>query len=149
MLEYFVEADLIIAYFNRADRLHKISYKIFERCLQGTFRIGILQSALLEYELSLKAKGVDEREIKRDLKDIELKIKKSKGLIFLIPLTISQQVKAIDLREKYGLSYFDSLHVAAAIIHNIVLITSDSDVLAHKKIFPVTLPEEVLKMTHE
>ena len=145
MFEYLIEADLIVAYFNRADKLHKISYKVFELCLQGAFRIGVLQSALLEYELSLKAKGVDEEEIRLDLEDIELKIKKSRGLIFLVPLTISQQIKAIELRKKYDLSYFDSLHVAAAIIHNTVLITSDSDILAHEKIFPVTPPEKALK----
>jgi len=145
MFEYLIEADLIVAYFNKADKLHEISYSIFERCLQGIFRIGILQSALLEYELSLKAKGVDEREIKLDLEDIELKINKSRNLIFLVPLTIPQQIKAIELREKYNFTYFDSLHVAAAIIHNTVLITSDSGILAHKKVLPVIPPEEALR----
>jgi len=143
--EYLIETDLIVAYFNRADKLHKTSYRIFEECLQGTFKIGILQSALLEYELALKAMGVDESEIKDDLEDINLKIEESAGLIYLVPLTITQQIKAMELREKYNFSYFDSLHIAAAIIHNTPLITSDKEILTHKKTLPVIPPEKALK----
>jgi len=134
MQEYLVEADLIVAYFNRADKLHKTSYKIFEQCLLGKYRIGILQSALLEYELALKAKGIDEDIVKADLEDIAMKIAGSRGLIFLVPLTVSQQIKAIELRNKYRLSYFDSLHVAGAILRNTLLITSDSDILRYEEI---------------
>ena len=143
MREYLIETDLIIAYFNRADRMHETSFTIFKQCLAGGYRIGILQSALLEYELALKAKGVDENTIKADLEDMATKIKVSRNLVYLVPLTISQQIKAIEIRNKYGFSYFDSLHVAAAIIHNAILITTDTEVLRYKEI-PAKHPDQIL-----
>ena len=143
MQEYLIEADLITAYFNRADKIHKTSYTIFKHCLDGRYKIGILQSALLEYELALKAKGVGEDTIKADLEDIATKIKASHGLIYLVPLTILQQIKAIEIRKKYGFSYFDSLHAAAAIINNTTLITVDTDLLKYKEI-PTKHPNEII-----
>ena len=53
-----IELDLIIAFLNRADRLHSIAARVFEDIAGGRLvGVAIPSSALLELELVLRSRG--------------------------------------------------------------------------------------------
>ena len=116
-----IEFDTLIAFVNPADRLHRYADKIFKKIVSGKLRdVRIATSALLEYELVLKSRGYSEAEIRKDISAF-------KSLVKEVPITSDVIVKASELREKYSLTYFDSLHAATAILTDSVLISSDRD----------------------
>jgi predicted nucleic acid-binding protein len=115
--------DLLIGLISESDKLHIISKRIFELINSNELRnVYIPSSALLEYELTLKSKGIKDYEILKDIahfKNIEN--------INELPLNSSIIISAIKLREKYFLTYFDSLHAAGALYFDGVIIGTDED----------------------
>ncbi len=79
-------------------------------------------SAYLEYELVLKSQGIDENEIIKDIIHFQ-NIENIREL----PLDSSIIVTAIKLREKYNITYFDSLHCATALKNDGIIISSDKE----------------------
>lgn len=64
-----IELDVLIAFVNRADRLHGPACRIFELAARGTLKnLAIASSELVEYELVLRSKGYGEESIGEDLK---------------------------------------------------------------------------------
>jgi len=80
----------------------------------------VASSAYLEYELVLKSKGYSLTDIYSDLQAFRY-IKK----LGEAPLTANIIIRAIELRRKYNISYFDSLHAATAIEYDKVIISTD------------------------
>ena len=116
-----IELDLLIGLVNREDHLHSVATKFFEmvrdRMISG---VSIATSALMEYGLILRSKGFSETEIQSDITLI-----RSINNLGEAYLTSEVLVKAIDLRTTYGLTYFDSLHAATAILKDGVIISTD------------------------
>ncbi|MCS7385753.1 MAG: type II toxin-antitoxin system VapC family toxin [archaeon GB-1867-005] len=118
-----IELDMLIAFVNKSDKLHKAADKLFQRIIRGEIRnLKVASSAYLEYELILRSKGYTEFQIRSDLAAF-------KGIPNLgeAPLTADVLLKASELREKYNLTYFDSLHGATAILLDGEIISSDKD----------------------
>ena len=116
-----IELDLLIGLVNRDDHLHSAAVKFFEMVRDRIIRdVSIATSALMEYSLVLRSKGVSDREIQSDI--ILIRTINNLGEAYL---TSEVLVKAIDLRTKYGLTYFDSLHAATAILKDRVIISTD------------------------
>ena len=116
-----IELDMLIAFVNRLDKLHKIADNLFKRIVSGEIRdIKVATSAYLEYEIILRSKGYKEIEIRKDLNAF-------RGIPNLgeSPLTLNVILKASEIREKYGLTYFDSLHGATAMLYDGKIISSD------------------------
>jgi len=133
-----VELDMLIAFVNPADKLHIYADKLFKAIADGKLRnIRMSTSALLEYELVLRSRGYSEKDIREDLFAFKILVKE-------IPLTGDVIIKASELREKYGLTYFDSLHAATAIVTDDLLISSDKDYEKVKDL-KVIKPEEFLR----
>jgi len=116
-----IELDMMIAFVNKMDRLHDVSRKLFHKISLGEISdIKVASSAYLEYELILKSRGYSSKDIYNDLQ--AFKYIKNLGEI---PLSIKIILKAIELRNKYNISYFDSLHAATAIEYDKVIISTD------------------------
>ncbi len=117
-----IELDMIIAFVNKLDKLHPIADNIFKMIHDGRLKnIAIPASAYIEYELILKSRGYDEETIRTDLEAF-----KALGEIKEVPLTLDILIEASKIREKYGLTYFDSLHVASAIHYDKEIISVDN-----------------------
>lgn len=105
------------------DKLHDISTRIFELINSNKLKeVYIPSSAYLEYELLLKSRNVDEIDIIKDIIHFQ-NIKNVKEF----PLDSSIIVIASKLREKYNLTYFDSLHCASALTIDNTIIGTDED----------------------
>lgn len=116
-----IELDMLIAFVNTLDQLHKTADELFYRATSGEIRdLKTASSAYLEYELILKSKGYTESEIRVDLAAF-----KEIPNIGEAQLTVNVVLKASEIREKYGLTYLDSLHGATAILSDGKIISSD------------------------
>lgn len=112
---------MLIALVNRADRLHEPARRVFELAASGALKnLAIASSALMEYELVLRARGYSEKSIREDLEAFS----RLKG-VRILPLTHETLLKAIELRIKHRLTYFDSLHAATALLHDSAIISAD------------------------
>jgi predicted nucleic acid-binding protein len=118
-----IELDLIIAFLSEKDNLHEIAIKIFQEIeINNLSDIKIPTSALLELELLLRSKKVIDMEIAKDITHI-IEFPNLKEL----PLTSSTLILAQKLRTDYpGLTFFDSLHCASALLFDGKIIGSDS-----------------------
>ncbi len=122
-----IELDMLIAYVNRADELHGVAVKIFNAIVNRKLKnIGVPSSAYLEYELVLKSKGYDDESISKDIQAFQ-NIKNLEE----IPLSSNVIIEASRLRQKYKLTYFDSLHAASALLFDGKIISTDN---AYKRI---------------
>ncbi len=116
-----IELDMLIAFVNRADKLHTVASEIFDRIARGNLKkVAVPTSAYMEYELVLKSKGYNEDKVRGDIKSF-----RSIRNLGEIPLTSHVIIKASKLRIEYGLSYFDSLHAASAFFHDKTVISVD------------------------
>jgi len=102
---------MVIALINRADRHHTVATKLFSKIKKGSLGIvHVAVSALLEYDLVHRSKGYSESQIRKEVEKL-LEIRNLREA----PLTSRVLTKASTIRERYGLSYFDSLHAATAL----------------------------------
>jgi len=110
-----------IALVNRSDKLHPIAKRLFKKISSVSLKnIVIPTSALIEYELILRSRGYSEDAIRKDIQAFMMI-----SNIHEIPLTSKVIITASLLREKYHLSYFDSLHAASALAHDRIVISVD------------------------
>ena len=116
-----IELDMLIAFVNKRDKLHKTSKEIFNKIVSRELKnIKVASSAYLEYELILKSRGYSLEDVYNDLR--AFKHIKNLGEI---PLSIDIILKAMEIRDKYEVSYFDSLHVATALEYDKTIISTD------------------------
>ena len=116
-----IELDMLIAFVNKADRLHDIAVKFFEKIVSGKLdNIVVPASAYIEYELVLRSRGYSSNTISSDI-DAFRRMKN----LGEIPLTSEIIVNAIKLRSKHHITYFDSLHAASALSHDKTIISTD------------------------
>jgi len=118
-----IELDMILALLNRADRLHAVASRLFEKIARGELkRVAVAVSAYLEMELIMRSKGFDHNEI---IKNILMF--KSIPKLEEAPLTSDTILNAVRIRANYGLTYFDSLHASTALLYDGVIISVDED----------------------
>jgi predicted nucleic acid-binding protein len=116
-----IELDMLIAFVNKLDRLHEVSKRLFHKILLGEIdKVKVALSAYLEYELVLKLRGYNLTEIHNDLN--AFKHIKNLGEA---SLSVKVILKAIELRNTYKISYFDSLHAATALEYDKTIISTD------------------------
>jgi len=116
-----IELDMLIAFVNKVDELHNIAVGIFNKIINGKLsNVVVPTSAYMEYELVLKSRGYSEDTISSDI-DAFRRIKN----LGEIPLTSKVIIKASELRKRYGITYFDSLHAASAFFHDKMIISTD------------------------
>jgi len=118
-----IELDMILALLNRADRLHAVASRLFEKIARGELkRVAVAVSAYLEMELIMRSKGFDHNEI---IKNILMF--KSIPKLEEAPLTSDTILNAVRIRANYGFTYFDPLHASTALLYDGVTISVDED----------------------
>lgn len=116
-----IELDMLLGLVNRRDRLHKIASNLFDKIISGELKgVKIASSALLEYELVLRSRGVAPEDIYNDI----LAFVRIRNL-GEVPLSARVIINALDLRDRYGLTYSDSLHAASALEYDGAIISTD------------------------
>jgi len=98
--------------------------------------VKVAASAYLEYTLLLKSRGYSEDNIREDL----LLFKDFPNLNET-PLTLEVLTKASELREMCNLSFFDSLHVATALLFDGIIASIDKVYTSIKNLKTVLLTE--------
>ncbi len=140
-----IELDLLIGFLSDKDNLHEIALEIFQEIQLNNLKdIKIPTSALLELELLLRSKKVVDMEIAKDMTHIV-----EFPNLTELPLTSSTLILAQKLRTDYqGLTFFDSLHCASALLFDSKIISSDS---FFNKIQELTriLPESLIQKSPE
>ncbi len=112
----------MIALVSAKDKLHTTSEKIFKAIDSNKLKnVHIPSSAYLEYQLILKSKGVDGNKILKEIVFFQ-----NINNLGEIPLDSKIIVTSIKLREKFQLSYFDSLHVANSMFLDSIIIGTDN-----------------------
>jgi len=116
-----IELDMLLAYTNKKDRLHRIASRIFASISEGTFEGAyVASSAYIEYELVSKSMGVPAIQIARELKTFQFFPNLHEHV-----LSLSIILKASSLRDLYSMTFFDSLHAATALEYEGSIISVD------------------------
>jgi predicted nucleic acid-binding protein len=106
------------------DRWNKLARRFLQKVEQNSIHVALLESAIQEMRAVLYSQGKAPREVYMSLLLIKGKLMK-----LGIPeetTTLDDYILADKLREDYPeLTYFDSLHAAAALRRNQTLITND------------------------
>jgi len=121
-----VETDFLFA-LRRSDPLHNAAVSLLKEASNGILRIYISPSSPLEASLVMKAAGIDEEEISRALKAMEDIIRGYTNPYFP-QLTFTHSSFAAELRKRYGLTFFDSLHASVALLEDLTYIGNDNRV---------------------
>jgi len=117
-----IELDLIIGFLSDKDKNHIIATKIFHNIKNNALKdIKIPTSALLELELVLKSKRVPESEITKDIIHLIEFPNISEFPLDSRVLVLAQKLRA----EYFGLTFFDSLHCASALLFDNTIINTD------------------------
>lgn len=130
----------MIGLVSKEDELHEVAKKIFEKINSKNLNdIFIPSSVFIEYELLLKSNKITSKKIVEDIVNF-----KELGAIKEIPLNSSILILALNLRNKFNLTYFDSLHCSSALFKDKIIVGTDSD---FEKIPDLTIinPKEFLK----
>ena len=116
-----IELDMLIAFVNPLDKHHTIASDLFMKIRDRRIKnVSTAASAYLEYQLVHKSRGYGESEIRRDLE-----------MFRVFPnigernLSLNTLIQASEFREKYGLSFFDSMHAATAVLADQKIISKD------------------------
>ncbi len=116
-----IELDMMIAFVNASDHLHRVAVEIFRKIAEGELTDGVIPaSAYIEYELLLKSRGYDRATIEGDIEAF-----RRFPNLEEIPLSSDILLKASKLRASYSLTYFDSLHAASALLYDGAIISVD------------------------
>jgi len=123
-LPYLAETEFLFSLRPR-DRWNKLTRKILNKASQKTVHVSLLESAVHEMRAVLYSQGRGPREAYTSL--IFIKRKLMQHGILEEATTIDDYILADKIREDFGeLTYFDSVHAAAALRRNQTLITNDS-----------------------
>ncbi|MCD6244519.1 MAG: type II toxin-antitoxin system VapC family toxin [Candidatus Korarchaeota archaeon] len=104
-----MENDVIFAYMNESDENHQAAVKIFQKLREGKLRVDISGITLLEMELIYRSQRRESELLK------VMSALLSLPNVGFIPLTPEIVITSIRLREKIGLSFFDSHYAATAL----------------------------------
>ena len=104
-----MENDVIFAYMNESDENHQAAVKIFQKLREGKLRVDISGITLLEMELIYRSQRRESELLK------VMSALLSLPNVGFIPLTPEIIITSIRLREKIGLSFFDSHYAATAL----------------------------------
>jgi len=116
-----IELDMLFGYTNKKDRLHRVASRIFASISEGKLEDAyVASSAYIEYELFSKSMGVPAIQIVRELQSFQFFPNLQEHA-----LSLSIILNASILRNRYGLSYFDSLHASTALVNDGNIISVD------------------------
>jgi len=116
-----IETDTLYAFLNANDVNHKFANNILLQVNNGELEAKFSSVSLIELQLIYKSKNI-EYDFEFDLVELQ----RIKNLIWA-PLDAISSLTAIHLRNRYTLSFFDSLHVGIAINLDKQIISQDKE----------------------
>jgi predicted nucleic acid-binding protein len=123
-LSYLAETEFLFS-LRPKDRWNKVTRKVLQAIGQEKIHVTLLESAFQELRAVLYSQGKSPRETYMSL--IFVKRKLERYAIHEEATTIDDYILADRLREDIEeLTYFDSVHAAAALRRNQTLVTNDS-----------------------
>lgn len=117
-----VEADFLKGVIDPSDRLHQASLSALKKVRERKWLVS--SSAFLELDLLLKQLGIGLNERFKVFEVLKVEILPDR-ILAITPAVISQ---AVQLQGKYrcmGDFYFDSIHLATAILYDGTIVSSD------------------------
>ncbi len=104
-----MENDVIFAYMNEEDRNHDAAVRVFEKLRNGELKVDLSGITLLEMELIYRTQR-REPELLRIMAALL-----TLPNVNFVPLTPEIVITSVRLRERVGLSFFDSHYAATAL----------------------------------
>ncbi len=114
-----MENDVIFAYMNEEDRNHYAAVRVFDKLRNGELKVDLSGITLLEMELIYRTQG-RESELLRIMSALL-----TLPNVNFVPLTPEIIITSVRLRERVGLSFFDSHYAATALYLNGKVISFD------------------------
>ncbi len=118
-MRWMMETDLIISTIFKGDPNHSLSKKI----LRGVRRLILSPYTLVELDLLIRSGNIEVKEYTEFWTFFEEFLEQYN--IKLVPMKPLHFIEAERIRNAYSLSYFDSLHAAAAINMDVPLLSYD------------------------
>lgn len=116
-----IELDMLLAYINKEDRLHRVASRIFASIYEGKLEHAyVASSAYMEFELVSKSMRVPTVQVARELHAFQFFPNLQEHV-----LSLSIILKASSLRGVYDMTFFDSLHAATALANDASIISVD------------------------
>ncbi|MDK2465101.1 MAG: PIN domain-containing protein [Candidatus Korarchaeota archaeon] len=130
-----IELDILLAFINRSDKHHEVASRVIEASISDESYY-LSSVALIEMSLIYRSRSM-ELELEEDLR---LLLSLFDGrTTHLTPL---EAMRAVWIRRKYGLSFFDSLNAASAMSLDSTIVSFDEaydDVEGLRRIDPEDL----------
>ncbi|NIQ06072.1 MAG: PIN domain-containing protein [Candidatus Korarchaeota archaeon] len=127
-----IEVDTLWAALSPNEQFHKVAAKVLRQVKKGSIKNTAIDAiALHELELTLKAgkiKVKNERATLEDLIEIFEDITSLLDVygIDVLPFSCEAVIKAGKLRLQYAISFYDSHHAAAALLHDARILAFDT-----------------------
>ncbi|RLG37191.1 MAG: hypothetical protein DRO01_07410 [Thermoproteota archaeon] len=121
-----VETDFLFG-LRRRDELHEAVMALLKEARAGRVAISLSPAAPLEATLVMRSAGLDDSSIARALGAMQT-ILSMFARVESPGLSLSHAALAAELRERYGLSLFDSIHGAVALAERLIYVGSDESV---------------------
>ena len=121
-----VETDFLFG-LRRGDELHEAVMSLLEDARAGRVAISLSPAAPLEAALVMRSAGLDDSSIARALGAMQAIIS-TFARVESPGLSLSHAALAAELRERYGMGFFDSIHGAVALAERLVYVGSDERV---------------------
>lgn len=118
-----VETDFLFT-LNPNDPSHEEALGLLKDSLSGIVRLYVSPVSAVEASLVMKAAGLGNKDISRALKAMEDAIREYTSPLYP-ELTLTQLAVAAELRDAYGLTFFDSIHVSVALSKRLTYVSND------------------------
>lgn len=118
-----VETDFLFA-LRPSDSLHEAALNLLRDSSRSTVRLYISPISSVESSLVMKASGLKDKEISRALKAMEDAVR-GYTMPLYPELSLTDLALAAELRDKHGLTFFDSIHVSVALSKRLTYVSND------------------------
>ena len=122
-----VETDFLFG-LRKSDKLNKYVMKLLQLHRRGEFKILISSPSFLEVALVLLSRGFKPVQASRVLELMKLKLQEYRVRDY-VSLTPEVVIQALFFKNKYNITFFDSLHLSGAKVNNLTLVTRDKTLL--------------------
>ena len=119
-----VETDFLFA-LRPSDSAHEAALSLLRDSSRGVTRLHVSPVSSVEASLIMKAARLDNKEVSRALKAMEDAIRDYTNALYP-ELSLTHLAVAAELRDAYGLTFFDSVHACVALSRRLTYVSSDT-----------------------
>lgn len=119
-----VETDFLFG-LRPSDSIHKAVLQVLEDSAKGVVKLHISPVSPIEASLVMKAAGLGDEDISTALRAMDASMRKYSSPLY-IELTLSDAALAAELREKHGLTFFDSIHASVSLSRSLRYVSGDT-----------------------